>query len=364
MSVKNSDLLLALHGGIYEERRFSTFLETLRQRIEVDYVGMFFGQGDTPMHETTKLSAGRDLLGAIWRLGIADLHFLKRFPFVKLTPFTLYNVGDLLAEDGAFKKFRDEYIQRIGIREERIIRVTTPEGVNAWLLVSSAGEIGGAECELIKCLSPHIALAVRNFALIEQQRVHSKLSEEARVRSRIGRITFDSDAKIIDIDLILTDWLASEAGVRSRPGTRLCGLNQSANRALIDAIDLFVADQSRPPLAVLLVHNPRLDALLCPMTTRPAAALKLPVMQAICRLPTLPSHDRVHQLAEIFGLSNREAQLAIALSEGFSIAGAASMMGITIETARIYSKKIYSKTGTNGQTNLVRTIHESAVMLA
>ena len=59
-------------------------------------------------------------------------------------------------------------------------------------------------------------------------------------------------------------------------------------------------------------------------------------------------------LVDLFGLLPSEARLANALANGASLAEAAEQMGLTIETVRNYSKKIFAKTGTRGQADLVR----------
>ena len=59
-----------------------------------------------------------------------------------------------------------------------------------------------------------------------------------------------------------------------------------------------------------------------------------------------------------------EARLAWQLAQGTSIAEAASMTGLSEETARNYSKKIYAKTGARGQPELVRIILTSVLAIA
>ena len=74
--------------------------------------------------------------------------------------------------------------------------------------------------------------------------------------------------------------------------------------------------------------------------------------------------DRHEQLAELFGLLPSEARFALALSRGLSIAEAAQSLGITLETARNYSKKVYAKMGARGQADLIRFILTSVLALA
>jgi DNA-binding CsgD family transcriptional regulator len=112
------------------------------------------------------------------------------------------------------------------------------------------------------------------------------------------------------------------------------------------------------------MDNPRVNALLVPMIERPEAALAIPVLLAFCRFPHDSAVDRRPLLKDIFGLSTREAELALALSSGQSVAEAAQNMGVTDETARGYTKSIYAKMGVRGQAELVRQIFLSSATLA
>ena len=69
-------------------------------------------------------------------------------------------------------------------------------------------------------------------------------------------------------------------------------------------------------------------------------------------------------LVDLFGLSPSEARLAWAIAQGMSISEAAADLGLTVETARNYSKKIYAKTGARGQAELVRNILTGVLALA
>jgi DNA-binding CsgD family transcriptional regulator len=68
-----------------------------------------------------------------------------------------------------------------------------------------------------------------------------------------------------------------------------------------------------------------------------------------------PNSDEYH-LRELYALTAVEARLAVCLSQGKSVDEAASAMGVTVNTARTYLKRIYSKTGVRRQTELVRLL--------
>ena len=71
--------------------------------------------------------------------------------------------------------------------------------------------------------------------------------------------------------------------------------------------------------------------------------------------------DRCEQLVDLFGLLPSEARLAWMMAQATSITEAADALGLTIETARNYSKKIYAKTGARGQAELVRIVLTSVL---
>jgi DNA-binding CsgD family transcriptional regulator len=64
-------------------------------------------------------------------------------------------------------------------------------------------------------------------------------------------------------------------------------------------------------------------------------------------------------LAGLFDLSPAESRLAGCLSEGLTLAESASRCGVTISTARTYLHRIFQKTGTRQQSQLVAMLADS-----
>jgi DNA-binding CsgD family transcriptional regulator len=81
-----------------------------------------------------------------------------------------------------------------------------------------------------------------------------------------------------------------------------------------------------------------------------------PAVIALCRFPPALSLERAQRLAELHALPRREAELAIRVSGGASIAEAAEDMGLTLETARNYTKRIYARLGVRGQAELATLV--------
>ncbi|MGQ2995809.1 MAG: helix-turn-helix transcriptional regulator, partial [Variovorax sp.] len=62
------------------------------------------------------------------------------------------------------------------------------------------------------------------------------------------------------------------------------------------------------------------------------------------------------RLVEAYGLTAREAELAVLLGKGEDLAGAAGLMALSAGTARQYLKQIFAKLGVQRQAELVRLL--------
>jgi len=120
------------------------------------------------------------------------------------------------------------------------------------------------------------------------------------------------------------------------------------------------------PQAIVSDADERLDILVVPLAPSVAGA-SAAIATVYFQLPAEvgPRGDeRRDRLRELFGLSTTEARLALRLAEGRTLAEAAVEIPITLESARTYSKRIFAKTGTARQADLVRVLLKSVATLA
>ena len=68
-------------------------------------------------------------------------------------------------------------------------------------------------------------------------------------------------------------------------------------------------------------------------------------------------------IAQCLGLTLSEARLVRALGMGATLTEAAAQLGLTVETARAYSRQVFAKTGLRGQPALMRRLWTSALVL-
>lgn len=358
-STDETDLLLPLVRGIGEKAQFSEFLERVRRRTGAEYVSIVTKQGDGPHAQITDFHAGRDLRAAAREIDPFEMHALERLHYDRLRPGRVYSVGEFVDHDPVFRAERGAKMRRLGIVDERVVRVPDIEDTSAWLIMARSRPCEAADSALLSSLAPYVEAALRSYVALERHRIRASVSTQGMARSATAWMVFDREARLLSIDPRLDAWMRANLGYSPRIGERLHDIGVHTERELGAAAAQFASDAPPSPRAILLYEDPRLEALLTATSDMPR-----PSMLALCRLPNARTRESAERLARLFDLPPREAELAIALNEGLSIAEAAEHMGLTLETARNYSKRLYAKLGVRGQPELVRLVCDSVAVMA
>lgn len=354
-----TDLLLPLFKGLAEDRPFSTFVERLKRRTRAEYVGLVQRIGRGPHAEVQEAYAGFDLRARAQEDDPLDTHALDRAHYDSLRPGRVYSIAEFFDHDPVYRAERARRMQRLGIADERVVRIPDIEDVSAWLLLARAGPCTASDSALLSNLASYVEEALRAHVSIERHRVRASVSVQGLARSATAWMVMDREARLLSIDPRLDAWMRETLGYSPRIGERLHDLGAKAERELMAAASHFTGNDPGPPRPLLLFEHPRLEALLTNTTDMPR-----PSMLVLCRLPNARTAQSVERLARLFDLPLREAELAVALNEGQSIAEAAERMGLTLETARNYSKRLYAKLGVRGQAELVRLVSDSVAVMA
>ncbi len=363
-SADETDLLLPLYAGVHDQREWQTFLERVRRRTGADFASLIFAQGDTPIHMSKEVFAGRDLRNEARALGLVHIYEKDRIPYKSLRPGRVYQLTELISVDAEARASHAIINQSMGISDERIVRIKEQEGTSAWLMLTrDRDHFTAADGSLLGAVAPHVAIALRSFVLAERQRVRSAASQDGLSRAGIGWVALGRDARVIDFDPRLAPVLTQLHGSENVVGDRL-HIPAGATQVMAQAAADFAADPSAPPRTVVLRDEPRLDALLVPMFERPEAALAVPVLLMLCRYGQAGYGDQPAMMRNLFDLSPREAQLALILAQGRTLPQAADIMGLRHETARGYLKKVFSKMRVGSQPELVRQVLSSSAWLA
>lgn len=360
-----AELQLALINGPFETPQWSNFLELLRRASGADFASLVLHPPGRRMDDGLQLIAGDVAPSEFSRL------YRKYIETGDLSPpglpdnGTPYRFADLLRFDQPYHVDYYREVLEAGISDAWEVRVTEPNGVIAWLSVSRRnGKFGDAEGEILRAIAPALRGVMRSFIAGERARFRSNMAGEAVRRLQCGWLLLDHAGYVLASDPFGETLLSnSESLARNRSG-RLIVTPVGIEREVFQFLSSLTGSSLVRPRAITLCSDPWLDMLLIPARKMLSSETAVPSAVAYIHRDNWHSADRCTQLVDLFGLTQSEARLALALCRGKSMADTASTLGITAETARGYSKIIYAKTGTRGMADLVRVIMGSVLAIA
>ena len=209
------------------------------------------------------------------------------------------------------------------------------------------------------------------YSTLKSTEIKSKTYTDVIEQLSIGIVTLDLDRRIVDTNTMASN-LLSHAGCMinnehsfqfSKAGDQELFeasfekiISENGSDKLSPNIEVFrIAQNSGQNLGFLVRHiasTPWYEG-----RERPA------VVVYICD-PSLQRDTRENFVAKLFGLMMSEASLAIQLTDGLTLSEAAKKLSITENSARTISKRIFEKTGTRRQSELIRLILNSVAVLA
>jgi DNA-binding CsgD family transcriptional regulator len=256
----------------------------------------------------------------------------------------VYALEELLPAAPADQSMAPELMVR---GDARIIRITVGEGVECWgMLLCCQGFFAAADGALLNSLGPFIAHAIRQFVEQQALAVRATAAEQILEGMGISYAVLDAEGKLLKSTGACPPVLPSPA--RHPAFTRQCTELVAQRRSFSIAVSAAFSE----------------PALLRPLNASPEMATAAALL-AVVRSPAASSDTAAGEmLRAIHGLSPREALLAWAIAQGESMLDAGARLGLTRETTRNYSKRIYAKTGTRGQADLARLCHTSLAAMA
>ena len=360
------DLLTALYAGSFDQPLWQTFLDRLRARMGARYAGMIFRPPDRPPNSPVEVFSGTRAPPSLNQLYREELY--KNDPFLgfQMREGRVYSLSDLFIEgDPVHDTFRREVLVPSGIRFMRLVRVSEPSGVSTWLSVSrDRSDFSAADTALLSRLATHFRIALRSHIALEREKMRASIADDVMRRLSFGWISLDANGRVVETTPEAQRMLKYGQSLRIARNGRLVAADPQTERKLSAAIKALASSPGERPRALSVSTDPWVEMLLAQVSGQGDGTAGTPAMIAYLQGDTQSESDRYEQIAELFGLLPSEARLALALSRGMTIAEAAESLGITVETARNYSKKIYAKMGARGQNDLIRYILTSVLALA
>lgn len=366
-SADQRELYLPLIEGIQEEPPFGLFMRNLVARAGARRAFMVVQLANAaPDQESAVIHVMAPRAAHEPRLDFQQLHQLRLHPFGRLRPERVYSLDEMLDyDDPAQLAVQRAALEEMGIRYARWLRVSAGGAADAWLvLVRLREDFSAAAVATLSAIAPHLASALRTLVALNAQRLQSALAQSALARLGVGQIALDASGRVMAADAQAEAMLSFTPEPGQGAGRRLALLPE-AMRALEQACAAVISDNGTGVQVVRIDPRRGVDLLLR------RADLNLPEAAARPRIIGLLRTDLREDAAAgakvlqaVHGLSSREAALAQALSCGEPLVEAGLELGLTVETTRNYSKRIYGKTGAVGQADLVRMVLTGLAPLA
>jgi DNA-binding CsgD family transcriptional regulator/PAS domain-containing protein len=223
------------------------------------------------------------------------------------------------------------------------------------------------EVDLFGLLAPHVCRALAISDLLDIRALQSEALERTLDGLAAGVFLVARDGHVV--------YMNPAAQQQARQARALCvrhnrlvatdaaaqvALSQAIANAERDDADVALGGHATPlpdgrgggvVATVLPVDRGRRHGILAPLAASVAVFTQDPV-----QAPVLPGEA----FARMHGLTGAELRVLLALAQGLSGLEVADMLGISEATVRTHLQRLYAKTATARQTDLLRLLHQSA----
>lgn len=364
LSNDQRELYLPLMEGLLEDPPWQRFLANLLQRTGARRSALALappgsGLSASPAPDiTVRADAARAASDP--PLDLARLAALGLFPGRAMRRARVYTLSEMLDFDAqATLTAQRAALGAMRINHARAVRVGSPASGEAWLLLTREREdLGAADSALLAALAPHLAAALAARAALDRAELRAAMAESTLAALGAGAIALTASAQVLAADAAAERVLAFTA--EPGPLRRLQLLPETARALEAACAALAGADPDARELIALGPHH----LLLRPAPPGTGRGSGAAVIGMVRSGPAALPVGAAQVLARVHGLAPREAALAIGLAQGETILEAGARLGLTPETARNYSKRLYAKTGTTGQAQLVALVLGGLAALA
>ncbi|MFM7783320.1 MAG: helix-turn-helix transcriptional regulator [Gammaproteobacteria bacterium] len=368
MSLAERQLNLArcmLAGG-HDAEHVRRVLEAMAELLGADVAALSIGRPGRRLRLRLTMDRPSELQVPQAPLAIEPYELLAplRDAVLQLPAGSLHRYRDLLAsaaaqKSGYFSAWREE----TPLTDGCATYLQLPEGELCKISfgrLAHEGQGGSLQEDGIACLDatlPFLQAWLGNLRHREMTEALCASFADRYDRYRVGALVIDQDGWVLYQNQSARAVLAQADGL-SMLGARLRLDDAAELSALMDGICQHM--QSPAPNGSFL-------AKLFPVSRRSGASLVLAVSvhrapgQVEAGLSTVlifdpdrPALDRRAAMQSIYALTEREADIVSAISEGMSLEDFAARSGCTVTAARSVLKRVFRKTGTARQTEIVK----------
>lgn len=321
-----------------------------------------FARVDAPGNVVIRTSTDDDTDGIV-ELYRQVYRFKDPVRYDGLRQCRLYSFEDLIDRDRLVASdYYREWCEPLGLTHAFFAYLGRFDGVDAWFKGSRNRAFDNKDWQALSEVLPLISKAANYYVRMERYQMQSSLFASSLGHAGIGAIILNGQGHVVQMNHEAERLAVQEGWL---PGNwRGCAQNRlhltpSISRTLSAMLTDIRADKGSQPAFLRLdgAHERPLLLVIRPLHTAfdhgHGAVLYI-------RQGHWTAHDGVlSALMAFHDLTASEARLAMLLSTGMSLDDVAEQLGLTISTARTYCKRIFTKTGTTRQGELVALIANS-----
>ncbi|MBY6242670.1 helix-turn-helix transcriptional regulator [Methylosinus sp. Sm6] len=226
------------------------------------------------------------------------------------------------------------------------------------------GDATDADRALLARLAPHLTRAMRISLELDLARHQRGAMEQSLARIAIAVLLLDRRKRVVFANPAAEKLLASATALTLANGAlaaRAARSHRELQKAILEVIGRepgagaeigIEREDGRPLLATVLPIAP--EGPFTPLAEN-AACCAIFVSD-----PDALQTSRSRAVAQNYGLTPAETRLLDSILSGAGLARAAEEMGVTVATAQTHLKRVFSKTGTGRQGQLINLVMTSA----
>lgn len=216
------------------------------------------------------------------------------------------------------------------------------------------------DLEHIRLLAPHLCRALRLFGNINASRLTSEMFEASLEALSAGVYLVDEDGTVVYLNRVARTQTEAGRVLRLVEGRLVVSDREAQNRVITELRDIRRdADvEQRPGVAVALGDGAGSGfiAHVLPLsgTAQARIAHHFAAIAAIfVQDPAMAPPPANEAFARLYGLTDGELRLLNGLMPGLSLSETAALVGISEATAKTHLHRIFNKTKTSRQTELL-----------
>jgi DNA-binding CsgD family transcriptional regulator/PAS domain-containing protein len=372
----SQELLSSIVGDIYDcalnSEIWTDVLVRITQAVDAAYTTIALAGADD--------NRGRFAAQSPW--DPAQMRALQEYDFEGIPGLKAAVLGDIDTPAATLSSMSEAELQQSpfyrnwarpqGLREAciaKFVHTSDRIGLVSYTIRASRGFITPEEQRFLALLSPHLRRASMIGDLLDQARVAASLYRAALDNLATPVVLTGANGAILYANSRAEAMLSAQGPVLSRNGL-LHAQNPRMARALLDAIASAAnAETSLGSrgigLPISAAGQPPAVAYVLPLTEGTARATFRPACAAVfISTTTSASPPPEAVLTTLFDLTPAEARVLLRVGGGMTASKSAVSLGISENTLKTHLGRIFAKTGTARQADLIKLVLEMGIPLA